>query len=237
MVNTYSASASEILAAAMQDYKRAIIVGTKSTYGKGTVQNFADLDQLLPQEYNDIKPLGAIKLTIQKFYRINGGATQLKGVVPDIIFPDEYDLIEFGEEEMDFSLAWDEIEKANYQPVKGKLSNIEQVKINSQKRIASDSVFIKVGQKAKLFKELRDETNSSLNMNTYLAEKAKNEKATHQLDNIYKPLPLLSVNMLSDDQLIFGKDDAYNVRFKDWEKTIKKDHQLFEVLNIVHEMQ
>ncbi|HRS18652.1 MAG TPA: S41 family peptidase, partial [Bacteroidales bacterium] len=88
IVNSFSASASEILAAAMQDYKRAVIVGTKSTYGKGTVQRFVDVDRLIENQYKDLLPLGAVKVTIQKFYRINGGSTQLKGVTPDVFLPD-----------------------------------------------------------------------------------------------------------------------------------------------------
>jgi len=89
MVNEFSASASEILAAALQDYGRAVIVGSNSTFGKGTVQRFFDLDRAITGN-NAIKPLGSIKLTTQKFYRVDGGSTQLKGVEPDIVFPDNY---------------------------------------------------------------------------------------------------------------------------------------------------
>ncbi|MEL7342220.1 MAG: S41 family peptidase, partial [Bacteroidota bacterium] len=106
MVNSFSASASEIMAAALQDYDRAIVVGTTS-YGKGTVQRFVDLDNILRGNQTD--PLGDIKLTIQKFYRINGGATQHRGVVPDIILPDQYSQLEIGEREQEYSMPWDEI--------------------------------------------------------------------------------------------------------------------------------
>jgi carboxyl-terminal processing protease len=99
MTNYSSASASEIFAAAIQDYGRGIIVGSPSTWGKGTVQRVTDLDEFVSDKFNDIKPLGALSLTIQKFYRINGKTTQLKGVTPDIILPDSYQLIDIGEKE------------------------------------------------------------------------------------------------------------------------------------------
>jgi len=107
MINSFSASASEILAAAMQDYGRAIIVGSQS-YGKGTVQRFIDLDKAVSDK-NEYKPLGELKLTMQKFYRVNGGSTQLKGVTPDIVLPDRYRLIEVGEREYPSAMEWSEL--------------------------------------------------------------------------------------------------------------------------------
>jgi len=105
MVNQFSASASEILAAALQDYERAIIVGSNSTFGKGTVQRFVDLDRAVTNADN-LKPLGNLKITMQKFFRVNGGSTQLKGVTPDIIFPNNYHFIDTGEKDYDFAMAW-----------------------------------------------------------------------------------------------------------------------------------
>ncbi|MEO1715046.1 MAG: S41 family peptidase, partial [Bacteroidota bacterium] len=108
MVNQFSASASEILAAALQDYERAVIVGSTSTFGKGTVQRFYNLDRAIPG-YSELKPFGEIKLTTQKFYRIDGGSTQLKGVTPDIILPDMYSYIETGEKEQEYPMNWTQI--------------------------------------------------------------------------------------------------------------------------------
>ena len=113
LVNSSSASASEIMAAAMQDYKRGIVAGTP-TFGKGTVQRFYNLDNFLRGDGNGVKPLGAIKLTTQKFYRINGDATQLKGVTPDVVLPDAYTYIDRGEKEQEYSMPWDEIEAVGY---------------------------------------------------------------------------------------------------------------------------
>src|SRR5690606_10534812 len=112
LVNELSASASEILAAAMQDYKRAIIIGSKQTYGKGTVQNVIDLNSTVrSNEYGD---LGALKLTTQKFYRVNGGSTQLEGVKSHVVVPDRYSFIDIGQKDYDNPLPWDQIRPAKY---------------------------------------------------------------------------------------------------------------------------
>jgi len=111
MVNEGTASASEIVAAALQDYDKAIIVGTRQTFGKGTVQNMLDLDRAAGPFYGD-KPLGALKLTIQKYYRITGGTTQLQGVESDVVLPHPYQEIPYGERELDYPLAVDYVEPA-----------------------------------------------------------------------------------------------------------------------------
>jgi carboxyl-terminal processing protease len=113
LVNHQSASASEILAAALQDYKRAVIIGGTSTYGKGTVQRFVDLDRTVSVA-NNLKPLGQLKLTIQKYYRINGGSTQLEGVTPDIVLPDAFNYIKIGERENKSAMEWTKIAPARY---------------------------------------------------------------------------------------------------------------------------
>ena len=116
LVNEFSASASEILAAAMQDYKRAIIIGSKQTYGKGTVQNVLDLNRMVRSNTNG--DLGALKFTTQKYYRINGGSTQLEGVKSDIVVPDKYTYVDFGEKDQENPLEWDMIEPVPYEPWK-----------------------------------------------------------------------------------------------------------------------
>ncbi|MCC7297894.1 MAG: PDZ domain-containing protein [Bacteroidia bacterium] len=137
LTNTYSASASEILAAAMQDYGRAVVIGTKSTFGKGTVQTFMPIQGGQSAEFP--KGFGQIKVTIQKFYRINGGTTQLRGVIPDVIVPDLYDGIRQGEAEMHFHLPYDKIKKASYAAFKGGFTSRMGSAIGaSKKRIAAD---------------------------------------------------------------------------------------------------
>ncbi|MEO1385449.1 MAG: carboxy terminal-processing peptidase, partial [Bacteroidota bacterium] len=141
MVNAFSASASEILAAAIQDYGRGVIVGSPSTFGKGTVQRFLNLDRFVSGGA-DLKPLGDVKLTMQKFYRINGGATQLKGVVPDIVLPDQYSLLKTGEKDYEYSMEWDEIPAADYEKfnksVDGKVSSLSR---KSAKRVSENETF------------------------------------------------------------------------------------------------
>jgi len=112
LVNEMSASASEILAAAMQDYKRAIIIGSKQTHGKGSVQRFVDLNRMVRN--NKRGDLGALKLTIQKYYRINGGSVQLEGVKSDVVLPDRFSYIDFGEREYENPLPYDMIDEVNY---------------------------------------------------------------------------------------------------------------------------
>ena len=112
MVNEFSASASEILAAALQDYKRAVILGSKQTFGKGTVQNIIDLNKIISgRTHGD---LGAVKITTDKFYRINGGSTQLEGVRSDVIMKNQYSYIDMGEKDQENPLVWDSIQPAKY---------------------------------------------------------------------------------------------------------------------------
>jgi carboxyl-terminal processing protease len=139
LVNEFSASASEIAAAAIQDYKRGIIVGSPHTFGKGTVQRFLPFDEMIRQK-EELKPLGDLKITIQKFYRINGGATQLKGVESDIVLPDAYDLLDIGEKDMDYPMEWDEIPRADYLELTPKYDFLK-IKQFSSNRVLSDTSF------------------------------------------------------------------------------------------------
>ena len=136
MVNEFSASASEIIAAALQDYKRAVVIGSKQTFGKGTVQNVVDLNQIISS--NTHGDLGALKITTDKFYRINGGSTQLEGVKSDIVFPGRYSYIETGEQAQDNPLSWDQISPADYQTWNAS-GNFDFAVEQSKKRIASNS--------------------------------------------------------------------------------------------------
>ena len=117
LVNEISASASEILAAALQDYNRAIVIGSKQTYGKGTVQNMIDLNEWLRN--SNVDDLGAVKITSQKFYRINGGSTQLEGVKSDVVIPDRYSYFDLGERDYDNPLPYDKIKPAKYKEWEG----------------------------------------------------------------------------------------------------------------------
>ncbi|RDC62380.1 carboxy terminal-processing peptidase [Adhaeribacter pallidiroseus] len=233
MVNSFSASASEILAAALQDYKRAIIVGSSSTYGKGTVQQVFDFDQVLPSEYNALKPFGSLKLTTQKFYRINGGATQLKGVTPDIILPDLYTYIEQGEKEQEYALPWDEIKPAEYQTWAKPALNVERIKANSKQRISNNELFNAIANQAKSFKSRADMTNYSLKLADYRTMQKKAKEESSKYETLQKSAPAITVTALKAD-LTTAKSDTVKVnRMNRFAKALNKDIYLEEALNVV----
>jgi carboxyl-terminal processing protease len=234
MVNAFSASASEILAAAMQDYGRAVIVGSAPTFGKGTVQQFIDLDRMLDSDYAEIMPLGSVKLTTSKFYRINGGTTQLQGVTPDIVIPDAYTYLVVGEKEEDFPLGWDEIPAALYDAET--LKGLDKLKKNSSTRVKSDVTLAAIDKNAKRFKERRDETLYSLNLDTYRAEVEGIEKENETLKALEKEVEELSVASLKSDMESIDKDESKKARIEEWHKGLRKDMQLKETLSIMNDM-
>jgi len=172
LTNTYSASASEILAAALQDYKRAVIVGTKSTFGKGTVQTMVPLkggnSSVFP------KGFGELKVTIQKFYRINGGTTQLQGVIPDVIVPDPYDEIERGEKEMDFHMPFDQIPAASYKSYENK--KYKNAIVEGNKSVKSEKYFELVRERSKQIAQMRDEMTYNLWLEGYKEQQEQLKK-------------------------------------------------------------
>lgn len=168
MINRFSASASEIFAAAMQDYNRGIIIG-QNTYGKGTVQQNRSLNFVYDV---DQASLGNIQYTIQKFYRINGGSTQLKGVAPDIRFPDVVDAKEYGEEKEDNALPWDKIPPASYSEVSQARDAVSALTTKHKTRIAKDPEFIALDKDLKIRDERRERKFLSLN---FAKRKAEND--------------------------------------------------------------
>ena len=164
LVNEFSASASEILAAALQDYNRAIILGSKQTYGKGTVQNIVDLNNVISgNTYGD---LGSLKITTDKFYRVNGGSTQLEGVKSDIIFPNRYSYVDIGEKDLENPLSWDKIDPARYNN-SGKIFNYSQVISDSKERINNNEYFAVIDEHASWIKSQQDDKIVSLDYLTY----------------------------------------------------------------------
>ncbi len=236
LVNTISASASEILAAAMQDYERAIIVGSKSTYGKATVQRFFDLDRAI-QGNKQMKPLGQVKLTMQKFYRVNGASTQLRGVVPDIILPDQFSYREVGERESEEALPWSEIKPVPYEQNVYHVSNIDQLRRKSADRIAKDSVFQLIDEKAHLAKELEDETSIQISLAAYRAEMDERDLQAKKFNEIMKdPVEGLMVTTLEADRDYLDVDESRVARHEDWIKQVKKDVYIKESLLIMKDM-
>ncbi len=236
LVNENSASASEILAAALQDYKRAVIVGSNSTFGKGTVQQFVELDRLLPAKFNDFKSFGSLKITMEKFYRINGGATQLKGVVPDIILPTNYSFIEFGEKEMDYALPWDEIKPVDYKARTKYIPNYQYIKNKSKERVDADAHFQKIVEYAQWVKEEQDKTTESLNFDEY--EKKVKERKTFldKFDHLGKDTLNLKVQDLRADVAIIDADSTKRVTTNEWHDDITKDNYIVESIYILRDL-
>ncbi|MBR5433231.1 MAG: carboxy terminal-processing peptidase [Bacteroidales bacterium] len=228
MVNTFSASASEILAAAMQDYKRAIIIGTESTYGKGTVQRIVDIDRLVSHEYQSQKPLGAIKVTIQKFYRINGGTTQFQGVKPDIILPDLYDKIDIGEKELDYPLPWSEIKSVPYVTWKA-APNCKDLVKKSANRTQKDSAFLLIKEASKWLADTKDQESIPLEITKFRSKDEKDNALSKKYKNAGKsPVPFEVINWTPASKENATLDSVANKRIEDWTKSIKEDVTLYE---------
>jgi carboxyl-terminal processing protease len=238
LVNSNSASASEIFAAALQDYKRAVIIGGNSSFGKGTVQNFADLDEIFASNFNEggVKPMGSVKLTIQKFYRINGGSTQRKGVIPDIIVPDMYKYIEYGEREYEFALPYDAIPTAQYSPSSEGVKNMLKIQQASAQRVGQSEVFKLVDQNAKRVERLSNETNYSLNIDTYRAYMAEVEKESDMYKDIFKKHEALSIYTMEADKAEFEKDEIQKEKIAKWHESIQKDPYVEEAINVLADL-
>lgn len=236
MVNEFSASASEILAAAMQDYGRAVIVGS-NTYGKGTVQRFFDLDRWSSVS-SDVKPLGQIKITLQKFFRVNGGSTQLKGVTPDIVLPDNYSLINVGEKDNEYPMAWSEISPVKYAQSVVDLKKMPKIAESSTKRVQKNETFKLISDNAKRIKDQREKTEYTLNLKAYREHEAKMREVGKKFENALKPIDgFVAQNIASDIASInASKDSSKIVRNTDWLKDVKKDAHLYETMMIMKDL-
>lgn len=235
MVNSLSASASEILAAALQDYGRAVIVGSKSTYGKGTVQRFYNLDRVV-RGLDDIKPLGEIKLTTQKFYRINGGSTQLRGVEPDIVLPDEYHFIKTGEREQDYPMEWTEIAPVDFEQNVYRVRGLDQFQTSSQERIQSSPVFSEIYEEARRLKEQRDESSYSLRLEDFQQMMEYRELKSQEFSNLFDSVVIPGVTNLETDLPSIHADESKKARNDDWIKMVSKDVYIRETLHVMHDM-
>ena len=233
MVNHNSASASEILAAAIQDYKRGVIIGTQS-FGKGTVQSFYNLDQYLLPQFDTIRPLGEVKITNQKFYRINGGATQLKGVMPDVVLPDPYAFIEVGEKELDYPMPWDEIVKATYDEYKN--INYTKVKKESLERVKSNNAFKLIETESKELKAKKDDTKYNLNIDKYRAEQKQLRDQYKKYDELKIDIKGFVAELPNFDKEVLKNDTTKLNREIKWTKNIQKDNYIFEASNVINDI-
>ncbi|CAZ95240.1 carboxy terminal-processing peptidase [Zobellia galactanivorans] len=234
LVNELSASASEILAAAMQDYKRAIVIGSKQTFGKGTVQNVIPLDNIVRS--NEHGDLGAIKITTQKFYRINGGSTQLEGVKSDVVVPDKYSYIDLGERDQANPLKWDKISPADYKPWDGYI-DYEKTIANSTKRMANNPQIKLIEENAKWLKLESDETEISLNYDAYREEEKEHKKKSDYFKAISEYDSKLAFESLKYEEQLFTKDSVLREKRDRWHKALAKDVYVEEAVNVLEDLQ
>ena len=233
MVNELSASASEILAAAMQDYKRAIIIGSEQTFGKGTVQNVVDLNRVVRNNSNG--DLGAIKFTTDKYYRINGGSTQLKGVKSDIVVPDRYRYIGIGERTQDNPLKWDKIDSAIYSTW-DRSYDYNAVIAKSQARIAENQQFELIDLNAKWINNISDNYTYSLNYENYKKDLKDNEDETKKFEKIADYETDLKFKSLPHELRLMAKDSTFGEKRKRWHTSLSKDAYIEEAINVLNDI-
>lgn len=233
LVNELSASASEILAAAMQDYKRAIIIGSEQTYGKGTVQNVMDLNRMVRNNSNG--DLGALKFTTDKYYRINGGSTQLKGVNSDIVVPDPYKYIGIGERTQDNPLEWDKIDATKYTVWQNYYDYDAAIK-NSKTRMSNNEQLKLIDQNAKWISDIRENNVFSLNYETYKKRLDQNEEAAKAFDKINDYATNLSFKSLPYELKLMAKDSVLKQKRDRWHASLSKDVYVEEALNVLNDL-
>ena len=234
LVNEFSASASEILAAALQDYNRAIILGGKQTYGKGTVQNIVDLNNVISG--NTFGDLGSLKITTDKFYRVNGGSTQLEGVKSDLIFPNRYSYIDIGEKDLNNPLNWDKIDPARYDN-SSKIFNFSQAITNSKNRISQNAYFSLIDKHALWIKSQQEDKTISLEYSSYKEDiensKSQNEKLK-LIDDFSSPF------IFEWNETAVNIDSTYNDDIKEkrdrWIKSLQKDIYVDEAMNLLKDL-
>jgi carboxyl-terminal processing protease len=219
----------------MQDYKRGVIFGSPHTFGKGTVQQIIDLDQTVSYQYSAFKPLGSVKLTTQKFYRINGGATQLRGVASDVVAPDVYKYIKYGEKELENSLPWDQISPANYKAVTSSSTQFDKAVNASKSRIAKSEFFALTERSAQRLKARQDEQNFTLNIYDYVKELQDNDAEDKKMKAITNALPKLKIKEYAAD--VEDTSDTLAVsRTKKFNDDVVKDPYIMEAMRIAQDL-
>jgi carboxyl-terminal processing protease len=230
MVNELSASASEILAAAMQDYERAVVLGSKQTFGKGTVQNIIELNRFVSKStYGD---LGALKFTTEKFYRITGKSTQLEGVYSDVVAPDQYAYVDIGEKDEENPLAWDQIASASFSKWDG-YQNYQQVIEDSAARVARDTLFQLIDKNAKWVRTQQDKNDFSLNYKLFSDEIAKDESFADQFEILNEYSNSLTFESLPYELAKMKTDTLLAEKRKRWKKSLNKDMYVNEAISIL----
>ena len=233
LVNEFSASASEIIAAALQDYRRAIILGSNQTYGKGTVQNVFDLNKMISGgTYGD---LGALKVTTDKFYRINGRSTQLEGVKSDIVFPNRYAYVDMGEKDQDNPLAWDRITPAPYKPFSG-MNNYEYSLTRSKQRLENNPSLTLIDEQALWIKKQQENYTYPLDYISYKAMRESNKTYSERFKKLGEFESSLEFQWLPEAGLEIEINDDLITKRERWQKSLKKDIYISEAIEILKDL-
>jgi carboxyl-terminal processing protease len=224
----------------MQDYKRAVIVGSTS-FGKGTVQKVVSLDEILDPitrmrlQANGDGQIGSLKITVQKFYRINGGSTQLKGVTPDVSLPDPYAMIDIGERRDKSALGWDEIARANYQAVNNPVDPAP-LAMMSKSRVANNAIFNLIQANAQKLKKQEEDNTYFLDEADYKKEQEEANQTSKKLEELQKKGNPLTIVNLKDDMSKINMDSSTIKKNDEWLKGLKKDIYLSETVNIINDL-
>ena len=233
LVNEGSASASEILAAAMQDYKRAIIIGGNQTWGKGTVQNIFPLNRMVRGNTNG--DLGALRYTTQKYYRINGGSVQLEGVKSDINVPYRYKYLDFGERDSKNPLQWDEIDKADYILWESNF-NFDIAIQKSNERMSNNEYLRLVDDNAMWIKNIRDNKLVNLNYQVYKNQLEENSKKSEKFNALDEYSSNYKFKSLQYEIDLINNDSVLGVKRRRWHKSLNKDIYIDEALNVLSDL-
>jgi len=229
LVNSFSASASEIVSAALQDYNRAVIVGTPTTFGKGTVQQFVELDDYVNSNFDSYKPLGSLKLTIQKFYRVSGASTQLHGVSSDIRLPDAYGYTQIGESRLDYPLPGDTITSLPYTKWREQKFPLADIARRSRERVEQNKTFSLIEHRVETLTERRENPKQSLNWRAAWDEQNQLQEENEAINKSASELPYLTVDPLENDPT--RKEMVEN-----FAKNLKKDVYVDEAVSILNDM-
>ena len=230
MQNELSASASEILTGAIQDYGRGVILGAPHSFGKGTVQTFVSLNRFL----NTNDDYGDLKLTIQKFYRISGNSTQLEGVKSDVVMDDYFTYDEIGEKYDEHALPWDQIKSSDYKP----LNTIDMAGIvkRSTERIKANKPYQLLVESAKWRQALGKEETVTLNQTKFFELMKKRKEELKKFESLTKYDNGLQFTQYQSEVERMKKDEAFSAKSKNWIKNLKRDLYLQEAMNVISEI-
>jgi len=235
LVDRFSASASEIVAGALQDYHRAVIVGTGATHGKGTVQTLADLDRMTGSDVE----LGVFKLTIQQYFRVTGASTQREGVTPDVLLPDPLGHIESGERELEHAIPWSKIDPVKHDVWGGGWKTAE-LAARSATRVAAHPVFAKIIARSKLLRTWRDDTDVPLSRTGWEDRRNRHKTALEATSpEIDKAPPRLTVDLLDESTaaLAPGPGGKVDDRPAKWRDRVARDPWIEEAVFVLGDMQ